>query len=152
MKTIATRAFSGSGLKSIVLPDSMRDTGTTACIGTYVFENCTALTSVQLPANLEIISSSLFYGCSALTSVVLPSSIRDINTDSFYGCTALTDIVIPAATYEMGEAFGGWTKEQTIYCEISEGQAYSSWTVGWDEGCNATFVFGYTGEEGPSEI
>ena len=152
MKTIATRAFSGSGLKSIVLPDSMRDTGTTACIGTYVFENCTALTSVQLPANLEIISSSLFYGCSALTSLVLPSSIRDINTDSFYGCTSLTDIVIPAATYEMAAAFEGWTKEQTIYCEISEGQAYSSWTVGWEEGCNATFVFGYTGEEGPSEI
>lgn len=55
----------------------------------YHFRDCTSLTSVVLPSNLQQMGKYLFYGCTALQSIELPSSLRDIPEYAFYGCAAL---------------------------------------------------------------
>ena len=50
------------------------------------FRNCTNLTSITLPDDLDYIGASAFSGCSELTSISLPSSIRLINVRAFDGC------------------------------------------------------------------
>lgn len=72
------------------------------------FANCTALTSIEIPANVEIIEEAAFKNCTALTTVTFEnnSSLKTICgawTDySYYGgafsdCISLISIEIPAS-------------------------------------------------------
>ena len=62
------------------------------------FANCTALTSIEIPANVEIIEEAAFKNCTALTTVTFEnnSSLKTI-CGATYDCTVLTDIEIPAS-------------------------------------------------------
>ena len=42
------------------------------------FQDCEALTSIDLPDSLEYISPGLFWGCKALTSVSIPDTVKVI--------------------------------------------------------------------------
>jgi hypothetical protein len=59
------------------------------------FQNCTSLTTVNLPDGLADIEHGAFYGCTSLTSISLPDSLRDIGSDAFHGCTLLTSVKLP---------------------------------------------------------
>ena len=61
-------------------------------IGDRAFYNCSALTSIDLPA-VTSISSSAFSGCSALTSIDLPAA-TSIGTNAFQKCTKLTRVIL----------------------------------------------------------
>lgn len=74
-------------------------------VGCGVFYDCSALTSVSLPAVISI-SDYAFYNCTALTSVGLPAAIT-ISDYAFRNCTALTSINLPAATTIGYRAFAG---------------------------------------------
>ena len=65
-------------------------------IGSYAFSNCSALTSVSLPAATSI-GYSAFSNCSALTSVSLPAA-TSIGYSAFSSCTRLTSVSLPLAT------------------------------------------------------
>ena len=92
-------AFVGcTNLKKITFSDR---TGT---ISYDVFKDCTSLTTIELPANLEEISSEMFMGCTSLEEITIPDSVKIIKEDAFSGCTALTEIDLPASvtTIEAG--------------------------------------------------
>ena len=72
------------------------------------FANCTALTSIEIPANVEIIEEAAFKNCTALTTVTFEnnSSLKTIcgatYDYSYYGgafsdCISLISIEIPAS-------------------------------------------------------
>ena len=61
-------------------------------IGDRAFYNCSALTSIDLPA-VTSISSSAFSGCYALTSIDLPAA-TSIGTNAFQKCTKLTRVIL----------------------------------------------------------
>lgn len=63
---LATIKFEGLGVKKL---------------GTYMFTNCTALTSLTLPESLEVISEYAFQN-TALSSVTIPASVKRIAKDS----------------------------------------------------------------------
>lgn len=77
--------------------------------GSGAFSNCTALTSIEIPASVETIGAAAFKGCSSLATVTFEkgSQLKTIgggylNTSyGFYGafsnCTALKTIEIPAS-------------------------------------------------------
>ncbi|MBQ6042224.1 MAG: leucine-rich repeat protein [Oscillospiraceae bacterium] len=87
---IESRAFvNHTKLKSVELPDSLRD------LGDRVFTGCTALESVNLPEGLTGIKHNTFNGCSSLESIVIPDSVRTIGTGAFRNCTHLAEITFP---------------------------------------------------------
>ena len=70
------------------------------------FSDCTALTSIDIPASVETIKSTAFQGCSSLATVTFEkgSKLKTIGgsyASYYYGafsnCTALTSIEIPAS-------------------------------------------------------
>ena len=63
-------------------------------INTQAFNDCTNLTSIVIPANVETIDYMAFSGCSNITSIVIPSNVTYIGDDAFRG-TGLTSIDIP---------------------------------------------------------
>lgn len=78
------------------------------CYG--VFANCSALISVEIPANVETIEAAAFKGCTNLTSVTFEKNsnlkiikggydthYEHINYGAFTDCTALKSIEIPAS-------------------------------------------------------
>ena len=107
------------------------------------FYNCVNLTKVDFGKNCKFnfIANSALENCSKLETINLPKNMIRIGNKAFGGCTAMESIIIPA-TEVMGDGvFDGWTKDQTIYVELSETPA-TGWRV-WLNGCNATVVWGY---------
>lgn len=77
-------------------------------IGSYAFDNCTALTSVTLPSSVTEIRKDAFYNCASLTSFHIPSSVTELGDAVFEGCTGLTSITIPNSVTKIGRnAFCG---------------------------------------------
>ena len=82
--TLADEALKGqTGLKNVILPDSITN------IGESAFEGCTGLETIVLPNELELISNKAFKGCSNLQAVELPDSLVGIGNESFSGCSSL---------------------------------------------------------------
>ena len=58
-----------AGCQNTIIPDGV--TG----IGSYVFEDCTGLTSITIPNSVTSIGQGAFYGCSSLTTVKVRSTV-----------------------------------------------------------------------------
>ena len=84
-------------------------------IGSYVFEDCTSLTSVTIPNSVTSIGSGAFSGCKSLTSITIPNSVTSIGGYAFEDCTSLTSVTIPNSVTSIGiGAFFGCTGELII--------------------------------------
>ena len=80
----------------VVIPAEVTYDGGTysvTAIGDYAFADCTALTSVEMPA-VTTIGYHAFGNCSSLTSVFIPASCTSILGYPFMSCSALKDIVV----------------------------------------------------------
>lgn len=64
-------------------------------LAAYAFQNCTALTSVNLPDSLQAVGNGAFTGCSSLTSVSLPDTVQSIGNSAFKNCTSLASVSLP---------------------------------------------------------
>ena len=72
------------------------------------FQDCSGLTSLVLPPNLNSIGNWAFASCSGLTSLVLPSKGVSIGKYAFVGCTSLKSLTFSSCPNWIGEcAFGG---------------------------------------------
>ena len=97
LTSIGANAFEDcTALTSLEIPDGV------TTIGAGAFKNCTALTEVTLPKELTGISVNLFYGCTALEAIVFPEGVTSIGTGAFRGCAALTEVEIPAGVLSIG--------------------------------------------------
>ena len=72
-------AFSGVGLKNLVIPDSVTD------IGYGAFQNCSKLESVTVGTDLQTVGSSAFSSCDKLSKVYIRDLAKwcDISFESF---------------------------------------------------------------------
>ena len=87
---IGLNAFNDcTGLTSIEIPSGV------TTIGESAFIRCTRLTSVTIPNSVTTIGSFAFQGCTRLTSVTIPNSVTTIGDGAFYKCTGLTSVTIP---------------------------------------------------------
>ncbi len=63
--TIGSRAFDGTGLTTLTLPEGFTE------IGENAFYNCGALVEISLPASLATIAASAFNGCGGIEEIAL---------------------------------------------------------------------------------
>lgn len=106
--TLGEGAFNGCiNLKTIIIPNTVKN------IGVGCFADCEKLTSVTLPKELKETSPFMF-ARSGLTSIVLPATVEIIGISSFMG-TNITDITFPSGLKEIqGGAFYNCSKLKNL--------------------------------------
>ena len=114
IQRIGGRAFRGSGISKIEIPNSVRFIGSFSfaeCsnlqdvtfpnqasslrLGTSVFKRCSSLRTIKLPEGLMEIPEQTFFGCQSLISAHLPRSLKDVGIRAFKSCKALETISLP---------------------------------------------------------
>ncbi len=83
---IENRAFKGSGLTSVVVPDTVTKTGY------EVFMNCTNLAEVDYTEGVSMLNPCTFMNCTALTRFDFTQNMCRIRSNAFNGCTALQKV------------------------------------------------------------
>ena len=87
-----------SNLTTIEIP------GTVSTLGNYAFRYCTSLEAITIPENAVNLGSGAFWGCSSLVDVDLRTKSTTLPDSFFYACTSLSDITIPAAVSSLGSS------------------------------------------------
>lgn len=87
-KDIAAGAFRGSGVISVLLPETLES------IRDYSFGFCRYLADLDLPQSATFIGNYTFQWCSTLTIKEIPTKVTSIGTAAFQG-SGLTSITIP---------------------------------------------------------
>ena len=100
---IGDNAFANcSAMTSIVLPAGLTE------IGDRAFSECYVLTSINIPEGVTTIGNSAFHYCERLPSITLPETLMTIGEWAFCACFELTSIVIPEGVTSLGaQAFQG---------------------------------------------
>jgi hypothetical protein len=98
--TIGMGAFSGTGLGSVVIPDSVTD------IGTNAFDGCISLTNVTVGNGVISIELGAFANCASLASVYFQGSAPSAGFSLFIGDSEATVYYLPGTT-GWGTMFAG---------------------------------------------
>lgn len=93
---IGAKAFSGSSVVGIRLPDTVE------LIGENAFLYCTTLVEIEFGAGVKRIDADAFDGCLALGIVKLNSGLEEIGKQAFGMCTSLKEIDIPNTVVTIG--------------------------------------------------
>ena len=109
--TVGNGVYSGSGIKSVVLPKSMKE------VPYNIFSNCYELADIQF-SKQEIIGQDAFANCRSLTTINLPEGLQRMNSYCFGGCTNLTNATLPSSLILVSSPFGNCRnlKELTSLC------------------------------------
>ena len=91
LRKIHSYAFSGSGLRNLVLPNSLIE------ICDYAFHYCQKLELVRLPNKLQIMGECIFDNSNKIKEIRLPSTITSDLGRTFRGCS-VPKIIIPKGT------------------------------------------------------
>ena len=92
---IGGAAFSGTSIKSVVVPDSV------VKIGSNTFSS-SVLEKASLPEGLQSIAAHAFAGCTNLKDINLPQSLQKIGVSAFDRCEQLSVLEIPAGVTYVG--------------------------------------------------
>ncbi len=148
---IESNAFSYSGLRSIVIPNSVKTLGTCVLIGCRslanatisnilqeipwgTFESC-ALKEILIPQSVTKIVDRAFSN-NPLVSVTIPPSVKTIGDNVFSECTRLKDIYLDQtnpSSYNCAEdafAYNVPTATCTLHVPVGSKEAYAS-TAPW---------------------
>ena len=97
VRVIADYAFQNcSSLTSIEIPDSVTS------VGDGTFSNCTSLSSITIPDSVTNIGGWTFSNCGSLASITIPDSVTSIGEGAFNECYNLTSITIPDSVTSIG--------------------------------------------------
>lgn len=132
--------FSCIGITELVLPDGLQDisgdyifssckklnkvlfsSGIKKISGNHIFSFCDALSSLELPKDLELISGSWNFACTSIEKLTLPVMLQEIQgEDNFYACEKLSEVVLPAGLRILGDgSFGSCTSLEKIQLPAS---------------------------------
>ena len=113
-------------VESEVIAPSTLGGKSVSAIRQCVFQNCTALTIITLPANLASIGASAFQGCTGLLYLQFPSTLKYIGNQAFYGCKNLSLVIFSGDNaLDVGEsAFLGCTSLKDV---TYNGMSLANW-------------------------
>ena len=81
----------GTASGDIIIPDTHEGLPV-SYIGSAAFQDCSSLTSIEIPAGVTSIGSYAFDGCSSLTSIEIPAGVKSIGDAAFYHCYNLNTV------------------------------------------------------------
>ncbi len=120
--SIGSWAFDESGLKSMVMPNSI------IALGTNVFMYCQALETLVFSESLEIISGFMLNQCHALKSITIPASVKVVEEYALAYCNNIQSITFLSTT------------PPTIYPGSFEAHYHNyAITIHVPEGCRDTY-------------
>ncbi|MDO5133065.1 MAG: leucine-rich repeat domain-containing protein [Eubacteriales bacterium] len=97
-------------ITSIQFPDTITD------LGELVFDGCTGLKHLELPASLMYLWGQTFVRC-GIEEIILPDGIRTIPPKAFKDCRNLRKVVCGAGMRKIyGGAFNGCTQLTELIC------------------------------------
>ena len=129
---IGSRAFFGTGIIDLVIPDSVTEIGIrafyacknlkTVSIGSglaeipdFAFYGCTNLEEVHLSNGTRTIGKQAFQNCSALTTLDLGDTLNTIGQAAFLGCASLVNLELPGSLTTIGDhAFRGMLSDGSL--------------------------------------
>lgn len=91
VKNIGGRAFEGTNIASLILPDNLEE------IGRYAFASCNSIYDVVIPDNVLKLGEGAFQNCKNLSSIVLSSSIKKIESFTLSYCVNLRSLILSKA-------------------------------------------------------
>ena len=123
-----TRCFSGcTSLQTVTLYET---SNVVPYLGQYMFENCTALTTVNLPSTMYNIGAYAFSGCTALETIELPAALQYLNDCAFDGCTSLKSIEVEDGNLKFSSVDGNlYTADGATLLRYAPGKTATEFTV-----------------------
>ena len=67
------------------------------------FENCSALTRIEIPNSVTTIGNSAFIYCTSLVEAIIGDGVTEIGKQAFGECTALKTVVIGRGIQSIGD-------------------------------------------------
>ncbi len=103
MTSIAEGAFTGSGLKTVSVPDSLKNRPEDFNIEDGHLKKYIGLGGdVTIPDSVTHIDARAFYGCTTVTGVVFPSTLKSIDEEAFSNTRIQADhLVLPETLSEL---------------------------------------------------
>ena len=135
--SIGERAFQGTAITFLNLPDSV------TTIGAHAFLTCSILTRVDMSSGVTTIGEGAFLNCNKLSSISMSDSLISIGEMAFTGCP-IRSISIPQSVTSIGEsAFRNCTSLNSITFHttaapemgidsFNTGSTIKVYTPGWD--------------------
>ena len=111
-----TTTFYGCPIKSILLPESIRE------IGSRAFYSCKQLQSITLPSSLEFIDSEAFSHCIQLQSISIPSNVNSIAWGCFEECSGLHIVKFNDSGTICNMEVGPFRSTPFYHCDSIKGQ------------------------------
>lgn len=72
-------------------------------IGMYAFSCCPALTLINLPENMQLLSTGLLMECTSLPSIKIPAGVTEIGDVALANCSSLRYISFPDGMSKIGQ-------------------------------------------------
>lgn len=109
VEVIGERTFYGcKNLVNLIFLKNSESEISVQTIGESAFENCVALTAIEIPPSLREISNRTFYGCKELENLDIPGNVGTIGESAFEGCIKITDLTIKSGVKNIKKnAFSG---------------------------------------------
>ena len=121
--SIPNNAFNGAtSLKKVIFGENSG----VSSIGSYAFQNCDSLASIDIPNSVTNISNYAFYQCNGLRSVKIPDSITTLYDYTFAECRNLTVVILPNTITQMYYGAFGWNDSlQYVFYSGTEQERYA---------------------------
>lgn len=97
LKKIGTYAFQGTALTSVNIPDNVET------IEGYAFSNARQLQEVHLPDSLTSLGCYAFSACRSLRTVKIPTKLKEIPWYAFDGCKSLQSVELHDSITGIGD-------------------------------------------------
>ncbi len=97
VRRIGGRAFSHTALSRVNIEAQIKT------LPEEIFSGCDKLEEVTLPESLETIEDAAFFYCEALRTISIPDSVTEIGNSMFRHCISLKSIHLPAGLKKMSD-------------------------------------------------
>lgn len=130
VKGIGSHAFSYSGLREAIIPDTVLE------LGKYAFCECRYLHSALIPGSIKTIPEYCFHGCRSLSQITICEGVESIEDAAFRVCPSLKKLFLPEGMKKFGEVD---TLEYSLITDLYVPSTLEA-VVPFNRGCGSGYV------------